>query len=87
MFFLILQADVVAKTRITYPEKELLQLVYNHLLSKGLDETAKHLLKEAKLPSSKSALSSPIAGSQKVGLNVFSIIIVNISVMVIITNK
>ena len=30
-----LQADVVAQTKIVYQEKELLQLIHEHLLSKG----------------------------------------------------
>lgn len=44
------RANVVAQTRITFPEKELLLLVRNHLLSKGLTDTASALTKEADLP-------------------------------------
>lgn len=44
------RANVVAQTRITFPEKELLLLIRNHLLSKGLANTASILTKEADLP-------------------------------------
>lgn len=44
------RANVVAQTRITFPEKELLLLIRNHLLSKGLTDTASALTKEADLP-------------------------------------
>ncbi|TTC88577.1 DDB1- and CUL4-associated factor 1 [Bagarius yarrelli] len=44
------RANVVAQTRITFPEKELLLLIRNHLLSKGLADTASALTKEADLP-------------------------------------
>lgn len=44
------RANVVAQTRITFPEKELLLLIRNHLLSKGLANTASVLTKEADLP-------------------------------------
>lgn len=47
---LLQRANVVAQTRITFPEKELLLLVRNHLLSKGLIDTASALTKEADLP-------------------------------------
>ena len=33
--FTMLQADVVAQTKIVYQEKELLQLIHEHLLAKG----------------------------------------------------
>ncbi|XP_032243093.2 DDB1- and CUL4-associated factor 1 [Nematostella vectensis] len=46
-------AGVVAQTRISYPGKELLQLMYDHLMCKGLTETAKVLLREADLPNNR----------------------------------
>ncbi|CAH1785027.1 unnamed protein product [Owenia fusiformis] len=42
--------DVVAQTRIIYREKELLQLMHDHLLQKGYSETASALQREADLP-------------------------------------
>ncbi|XP_076304060.1 lisH and WD40 domain-containing protein mahjong isoform X1 [Tachypleus tridentatus] len=45
------KAEVVAQTRIIYNDKELLQLIHQHLLSKGLLESAAVLHKEAGLPS------------------------------------
>ncbi|XP_015243536.1 PREDICTED: protein VPRBP-like isoform X1 [Cyprinodon variegatus] len=46
-----LQKDnVVAQTRITFSEKELLILIRNHLVAKGLHDTANTLVKEANLP-------------------------------------
>ncbi|CAL8337991.1 unnamed protein product [Merluccius merluccius] len=44
------RASVVAQSRITFPEKELLMLIRNHLLAKGLHETASTLVREADLP-------------------------------------
>ncbi|KAM8831186.1 DDB1- and CUL4-associated factor 1 isoform 1-T1 [Synchiropus picturatus] len=44
------RASVVAQSRITFPEKELLLLIRNHLLTKGLHDTATTLTKEAELP-------------------------------------
>ncbi|XP_023669197.2 DDB1- and CUL4-associated factor 1-like isoform X1 [Paramormyrops kingsleyae] len=44
------RASVVAQSRITFPEKELLLLIRSHLLAKGLNETANALTKEADLP-------------------------------------
>ena len=41
---------VVSNTRITYNEKELLQLIHGHLVKKGLSRTAAELIKEAELP-------------------------------------
>lgn len=40
----------VAQTRIQFNEKQLLQLIHQHLLSKNLSETASALQKEAGLP-------------------------------------
>lgn len=44
------RASVVAQSRITFPEKELLLLIRNHLVAKGLNDTAAVLSKEADLP-------------------------------------
>ncbi|XP_059167195.1 DDB1- and CUL4-associated factor 1-like [Physella acuta] len=46
----IRKAGVVAQTKIVYQEKELLQLIHEHLSSKGLHEAASALQKEANLP-------------------------------------
>nr|XP_046241098.1 LOW QUALITY PROTEIN: DDB1- and CUL4-associated factor 1-like [Scatophagus argus] len=43
------RANVVAQSRITFPEKELLMLIRNHLVAKGLHDTANTLVKEANL--------------------------------------
>eukprot|EP00070_Physeter_catodon_P015870 XP_023974161.2 LOW QUALITY PROTEIN: DDB1- and CUL4-associated factor 1-like [Physeter catodon] len=52
------KADVVAQSRISFPEKELLLLIRNHLISKGLGETATLLTKEADLPMTAASHSS-----------------------------
>lgn len=44
------RASVVAQSRISFPEKELLLLIRNHLVAKGLHDTASTLTKEADLP-------------------------------------
>ena len=46
----IKKADVVAKTRIQFNEKQLLQLIHQHLLSKNMVDSAAMLIKEAGLP-------------------------------------
>nr|XP_022300005.1 DDB1- and CUL4-associated factor 1-like isoform X2 [Crassostrea virginica] len=46
----IRRADIVAQSRITFQEKELLQLIQSHLQSKGLTEAAAALQREANLP-------------------------------------
>uniref|UniRef100_A0A673G4S2 DDB1- and CUL4-associated factor 1 n=1 Tax=Sinocyclocheilus rhinocerous TaxID=307959 RepID=A0A673G4S2_9TELE len=51
------RASVVAQSRISFPEKELLLLIRNHLLSKGLTDTATALMKEAELPMGLHALA------------------------------
>lgn len=43
------RANVVAQTRITFSEKELLLLIRSHLVAKGLHDTANTLVKEANL--------------------------------------
>ncbi|KAM4721194.1 DDB1- and CUL4-associated factor 1 [Rhinophrynus dorsalis] len=52
------KADVVAQSRISFPEKELLLLIRNHLVSKGLQETATALTREADLPMTAASHSS-----------------------------
>lgn len=66
----ITKADVVAQTHISYPAKELLQLLHSHLLSQGLHETAQVLKREASLPDPKpdiTPLSTPT--NRKIRLN------------------
>ncbi|XP_034557902.1 DDB1- and CUL4-associated factor 1-like isoform X3 [Notolabrus celidotus] len=59
------RANVVAQSRITFAEKELLTLIRNHLVAKGLNETANTLVKEANLsvtslcPNSASCVTPP----------------------------
>ncbi|XP_077295006.1 lisH and WD40 domain-containing protein mahjong [Arctopsyche grandis] len=43
------RANVVAQTHITFNERQLFQLIHQHLLSKGLTNTAESLQKEADL--------------------------------------
>ncbi|KAK3101991.1 hypothetical protein FSP39_007955 [Pinctada imbricata] len=53
-------ADIVAQSRITFHEKELLQLIHSHLQAKGLHDTASLLQREANLPAtSTSTISHP----------------------------
>ncbi|KAG1680064.1 DDB1- and CUL4-associated factor 1 [Nymphon striatum] len=65
------KADVVAQTKIIYKDKDLLHLINQHLINKGLVETAGILMKEANLkdkqlyksnnsPSSSSIYLSPM---------------------------
>ena len=46
----IKKADVVAKTRIQFDKKQLLQLIHQHLLSENMLGSAAFLMKEAGLP-------------------------------------
>uniref|UniRef100_A0A673X2B1 DDB1- and CUL4-associated factor 1 n=1 Tax=Salmo trutta TaxID=8032 RepID=A0A673X2B1_SALTR len=57
------KANVVAQSRISFPEKELLLLIRNHLVAKGLQDTASALTKEANLPCSPLSLSIPLSSS------------------------
>uniref|UniRef100_A0A7N8X7K8 DDB1- and CUL4-associated factor 1 n=1 Tax=Mastacembelus armatus TaxID=205130 RepID=A0A7N8X7K8_9TELE len=63
------KANVVAQSRITFPEKELLMLIRNHLVAKGLHDTANTLVKEANLPvasvcpTSSSCVTPPLPSS------------------------
>ena len=43
------KASIVASTKITYPQRELLQLIHEHLLASGMVESAQRLEAEAKL--------------------------------------
>eukprot|EP00795_Rhopilema_esculentum_P002363 gene2364-18003_t len=49
MLHTLKKADVVSQTHISYSEKELLQLIVNHLKTKGFNAAAKTLQKEANL--------------------------------------
>ncbi|VDO87390.1 unnamed protein product [Heligmosomoides polygyrus] len=44
------KSHVIANTRVSYNEKELLQLIHDHLVKKGLQSTAAQLVAEAELP-------------------------------------
>nr|CCA14268.1 conserved hypothetical protein [Albugo laibachii Nc14] len=44
------KANIVAETKITYDEMELLRLIQDHLATVGLDKVAEALAKEANLP-------------------------------------
>lgn len=63
------KANVVAQSRITFSEKELLTLIRNHLVAKGLHDTASTLVKEANLsvgalcPNSSSCVTPPPSSS------------------------
>ncbi|XP_018541884.1 LOW QUALITY PROTEIN: DDB1- and CUL4-associated factor 1-like [Lates calcarifer] len=63
------KANVVAQSRITFSEKELLMLIRNHLVAKGLHDTANTLVKEANLsvaslcPNSSSCITPPPSSS------------------------
>ncbi|KAB0791614.1 hypothetical protein PPYR_03414 [Photinus pyralis] len=46
------RANIVAQTKIHFNDKQLLQLIHQHLLAQGLTETATSLQKEARLSSS-----------------------------------
>ncbi|VDO95833.1 unnamed protein product [Soboliphyme baturini] len=48
--FFFVKASVVAQTKITYDEKELLQLIWDHLSKKGFKKSAALLREEAALP-------------------------------------
>lgn len=66
------RANVVAQSRITFSEKELLVLIRNHLVAKGLHDTANTLVKEANLsvtsfcPNSSSCATPPPSSSSSV---------------------
>lgn len=44
-----LQANIVAQTKINFNEQQLLLLMHQHLISKGLTNTAEKLVQEANL--------------------------------------
>lgn len=66
------RANVIAQTRIHFNEKQLFQLIHQHLVAKGMNESAAVLLKEAGLPSPKPALPpsapSPFSYQRNAGL-------------------
>ena len=43
------RASIVAATKISYPQRELMQLIHDHLVASGMTETARSLQSEAKL--------------------------------------
>ena len=55
----IRKAEVVQQTQIIYKDKELLQLILNHLVEKGLDKSANILQKEANLTLPKKSAPTP----------------------------
>ncbi|KAH9527021.1 hypothetical protein DERF_001069 [Dermatophagoides farinae] len=57
------KAEVITQTRIVYNEKELLKLIHNHLIAKGLSKTAQILSNEADL--SDSAINNQIKNTLK----------------------
>ncbi|KAG1680062.1 DDB1- and CUL4-associated factor 1 [Nymphon striatum] len=74
------KADVVAQTKIIYKDKDLLHLINQHLINKGLVETAGILMKEANLKdkqlykSNNSPSSSSIYLSPMINRNVPSLL-------------
>jgi HIV-1 Vpr-binding protein len=52
------RANVVAQTKIQFNDRQLLQLIHQHLISKGFPETAASLVKEANLGNSVTQLSA-----------------------------
>lgn len=75
----IFKAKVVAQTKIHFNDRQLLQLIYQHLVSKGYAETAAMLQKEAHLastltsvnmhPPAKFSYTSPSTPSRVIQLN------------------
>ena len=69
---MILQAHIVSQTIIRYDNKELLQLIHNHLYWCGLHSTANLLAKEASLyiptTSSASIFTTPKNAHRNVSL-------------------
>lgn len=53
------QANVVAQTRISYNERQLLQLVAEHLRARGFKDSAAALVREARLPAPAPAPPAP----------------------------
>lgn len=53
------KANVVAQTKINYNERQLLQLLQEHLTSRGLHESAAMLQREAGLPALQATASAP----------------------------
>lgn len=52
----MLQASVVAQTKIQYNTQQLFQIIYQHLLKHGMKDTANTLQKEANLPAIKPSI-------------------------------
>lgn len=55
----IFQANVIAQTHIQFNDRQLFQLIQQHLLSHGMVESAAALQKEANLPVLKPPIHSP----------------------------
>lgn len=51
------QANVVAQTKIQFNDRQLLQLIHQHLVQKGYSDTAGMLIKEANLSSAITSVS------------------------------
>lgn len=49
----LLQANVVAQTKIQYNTQQLFQIIHQHLLKHGMKDTASMLQKEANIPAIK----------------------------------
>lgn len=56
---MIFQANVIAQTHIQFNDRQLFQLIQQHLLSHGMVESAAALQKEANLPVLKPPIHSP----------------------------
>lgn len=57
------RANVVAQTRIIFSDKELLMLIRNHLVAKGLQDTANTLVREANLSITSMCPATPTSSS------------------------
>lgn len=60
------KAEVVAQTKIIFHDKDLLQLIHQHLVNKGLNESAGILQKEATLPTIPRTLFSAGQGGRMI---------------------
>lgn len=57
---ILFQANIIAQTHIQFNERQLFQLMQQHLLSHGMTESATALQREAGLPPIKPSTSTPI---------------------------
>ncbi|CAI5704169.1 unnamed protein product [Peronospora farinosa] len=58
------KASIVANTKISYNEDELLRLIYEHLVTKGLHHAASALVDETKIPVERARKVSVVAEAQ-----------------------